>query len=155
MAGIPAGYGTVTPYLTVKGAAKAIDFYRAAFGAQEHVRMPGPDGAVMHAELRIGTSNVMLSDEFPMEGVARCPSTLGGTTVTVHLYVEDVDAAHRRAVDAGATSLFDPTDMFWGDRFAKVQDPYGHHWSIATHVRDVSPDEMRRGMAEFQSGCES
>jgi PhnB protein len=147
---IPQGYHTVTPYLTVKGAAQAIDFYKRAFGAQEVERMPGPDGtSVMHAELKIGDSIVMLSDEFPQMGT-RSPQTLGGSTVSLFLYVPDVDAAFKRAVDAGAKATMPPADMFWGDRFGKVADPFGHAWGLATHTEDLSPDEIRRrGQAEM------
>jgi PhnB protein len=145
---IPDGYRTVTPYLTLKRAAQAIEFYRRAFGAQEGERMTGPDGtSVMHAELRIGDSLVMLSDEFPQMGT-RSPETLGGTTASIFLYVPDVDAAFKRALDAGAQALMPPTDMFWGDRFAKLLDPFGHEWAMATHTEDLSPEEIRqRGAA--------
>lgn len=142
---IPQGYHTVTPSLTVKGCAEAIEFYRDAFGAEEAMRSDGPGGVVWHAEIRIGDSPVMLNDEFPDRGVTG-PSTLGGSPVTLWLYVEDVDAAYRRAVDAGAESTMEPDDMFWGDRMCAVEDPYGHKWSLATHVEDVSPEEMQRRM---------
>lgn len=147
---IPQGYHTVTPYLTVKGAAQAIEFYKRAFGAQEVERMPGPDGkSVMHAELKIGDSIVMLSDEFPQMGT-RSPQTLGGSSGYLFLYVSDVDAAFKRAVDAGAKATMPPADMFWGDRFAKVSDPFGHEWGMATHKEDLSPEEIRkRGQAEM------
>jgi PhnB protein len=147
---IPPGYHTVTPYLTVKGAAQAIEFYKRAFGAQEVERMPGPDGkSVMHAELKIGDSIVMLSDEFPQMGT-RSPQTLGGSSGYLFLYVSDVDAAFKRAVDAGAKATMPPADMFWGDRFAKVSDPFGHEWGMATHKEDLSPEEIRkRGQAEM------
>jgi PhnB protein len=147
---IPQGYHTVTPYLTVKGAAQAIEFYKRAFGAQEVERMPGPDGkSVMHAELKLGDSIVMLSDEFPQAGT-RSPQTLGGSTGYLFLYVPDVDAAFKRAVDAGAKGAMPPSDMFWGDRFAKVSDPFGHEWGLATHKEDLSPEEIRkRGQAEM------
>jgi PhnB protein len=147
---IPAGYHTVTPYLTVKGGGQAIDFYTRAFGAQELERMPGPDGkTVMHATLKIGDSMVMLSDESP-QASTRSPQTLGGSTVHLFLYVPDVDAAFKRAVDAGAKTTMPPADMFWGDRFGKVTDPFGHEWGLATHKEDLSPDEIRkRGQAEM------
>jgi PhnB protein len=147
---IPQGYHSVTPYLTVKGAAPAIEFYKRAFGAQEVERMPGPDGnSVMHAELKIGDSIVMLSDEFPQAGT-RSPQTLGGSTGYLFLYVPDVDAAFKRAVDAGAKATMPPADMFWGDRFGKVSDPFGHEWGLATHKEDLSPEEIRkRGQAEM------
>jgi uncharacterized glyoxalase superfamily protein PhnB len=142
---VPAGYHTVTPYLFCRGAADAIEFYRKAFGAKETVRMPGPEGRLMHAEVRIGSSMVMLSDENPDRG-ALAPPTIGGTAVTVFLYVPNVDKTFAQAVAAGATAQMPPTDMFWGDRFAQVGDPFGHNWAIATHTEDVSPKEMGRRM---------
>jgi PhnB protein len=143
------GFHTATPYLTVKGAAQAIDFYKRAFGAHEQGRMAGPDGrTVMHAEIRIGDSVLMLCDEFPQPGSSRSPETLGGTTSAVFLYVPDVDAAFKRAVDAGAKAIMPPADMFWGDRFAKLTDPFGHQWAMATHKEDLSPEEIeKRGKA--------
>jgi len=146
---IPEGYHTLTPYLTIKGADKAIDFYKKALGAEEIFRMPMPDGkTVAHAELMIGDSHLMISEECPQPGGAVSPATAKHTTVTVHMYVNDVDAAFKRAVSAGATGVMPPVDMFWGDRFAKVADPFGHHWSIATHVKDLSPDEMAAAAKE-------
>jgi PhnB protein len=145
---VPEGYNTVTPYLAVEDAAAAIDFYRRAFGATERVRMPGPDGKVMHAELEIGDSLVMLSDPFPQASTTP-PKELGGSSASVFLYVEDTDALYRQAVDAGGTSLMEPDDMFWGDRFASLQDPFGHTWTIATHVEDVSPEELERRSQEW------
>jgi PhnB protein len=149
---IPDGYRTVTPYLTVKGAAQAIEFYKRAFGARESERMTGPDGkSVMHAEIQIGDSLVMLSDEFPQMG-SRSPQTLGGTTAAIFLYVPDVDAAFQQAVDAGAKAIMPPADMFWGDRFGKLVDPFGHHWAMATHKEDLSDEEIRkRGAAAMAS----
>jgi PhnB protein len=138
---VPEGYHTVTPYLAVDNAAEAIDFYRRAFGAKERVRMPGPGDTVMHAELEIGDSLVMLSDPFPQASTTP-PKELGGTSASVFMYVEDIDAVYRQAIDAGATSLMEPDDMFWGDRFGSVQDPFGHSWTIATHVEDLEPEEM-------------
>ncbi|HWC05498.1 MAG TPA: VOC family protein [Methylomirabilota bacterium] len=151
---IPDGYRTVTPYLTVKGAAQAIDFYKRAFGARESERMTGPDGkSVMHAEIQIGDSLVMLSDEFPQMG-SRSPQTLGGTTAAIFLYVPDVDAAFQQAVDAGAKAIMPPADMFWGDRFGKLVDPFGHEWAMATHKEDLAPEEIRkRGAAAMASMC--
>ncbi len=147
---IPEGYHAVTPYLTVRGAAQAIDFYKRAFGAQELARMPGPDGkSVMHAELKIHDSIVMLSDEFPGMSTCRAPQSLGGTTVLLFLYVRDVDAAFKRAVDAGCKVLMPLADMFWGDRFGKLEDPFGNQWGIATHKEDLSPDEIGRRAAAF------
>ncbi len=148
---IPDGYRTVTPYITVHGAAQAIDFYKRAFGAQEVERMTGPDGkSVMHAEIRIGDSVVMLSDESPQSGT-RSPQALGGTTGSIFLYVPDVDAAFKRAIDAGAKPVMPPADMFWGDRFGKLVDPFGHHWGMATHKEDLSPEEIRRRGAAFMA----
>jgi PhnB protein len=144
---IPEGYHTVTPYLAVDGAARAIDFYVRAFGAKERVRMPMPDGTIGHAELEIGDSLVMLSDPFPQSNV-RPPKELGGTSASVFMYVEDVDAVVKQAVDAGATVTMEVADQFWGDRFGTVADPFGHSWSIATHVEDLTPEEItERGKA--------
>ncbi len=145
---IPAGMHTVTPHLVCAGAAKAIDFYVEAFGAVEGGRLPGPDGRLMHAHLRIGDSAVMLVDEMPEWG-ALGPLALKGSPVTIHLYVEDADAAFARAVAAGAEATMPPADMFWGDRYAQVRDPFGHKWSIATHQRDVSPGEMQQAMQKM------
>ena len=144
---IPEGYPQVTPYLIVDGANAAIGFYTETFGATERMRMDGPDGKVGHAELEIGDSLVMLSDEFP-QGSTRSPKELGGTSAGVFMYVEDVDAVVKRAVDAGATVTMEVADQFWGDRFGSITDPFGHSWSIATHVEDVSPEEMERRMAQ-------
>lgn len=145
---IPDGYHSVTPYLTIRGAAEALDFYRRAFGAEERVRMPGPDGqGVMHAEIRIGDSIVMLGEE-SIEMGAPSPKTLGGSGSSILIYVEDVDAAFDRAVNAGGTVRVPVTDMFWGDRYGQVADPFGHIWSIATHKEDVPPEQMGRRRAE-------
>jgi uncharacterized glyoxalase superfamily protein PhnB len=147
---IPEGYHTVTPYLTVRGAANAIEFYKKAFGAQELARMPGPDGRLMHAEIKIGDSIVMLGDEFPEMGSKGGPLTLGGTATGLLLYVADVDAAFARAVDAGGKVTMPLADMFWGDRYGKLVDPFGHEWSMATHKEDISHEEMsRRAAAAF------
>jgi len=144
---IPEGFHTVTPHLTMKNAGEAIEFYRKAFGAEEVARMPGPGGSVMHAEIRIGDSPIMLNDEFPEHG-ARGPKTIGGTPVSIHLYVNDVDALFDRAVKAGAKVTMPIADMFWGDRFGKLEDPFGHQWSLATHKEDVTPEEcMERAKA--------
>jgi PhnB protein len=145
---IPEGYHTVQPYLIVKGASQALDFYKKAFGAEELVRMPGPDGSIMHAEIRIGDSVVMLSDEMP-QAQSKSPNTLGGTTSGIMLYVENVDQVYEQAVAAGATATARPTDMFWGDRFGRLVDPFGHDWALATHVEDVTPEEMERRMKEM------
>jgi PhnB protein len=138
---IPEGYHSVTPYLVVGDAVRAIDFYTRAFGAKELMRMGAPEGKIGHAELKIGDSIIMLSDE--MMG-NRSPQTLGGSPVSIFLYVEDVDSVFNQAINAGAKGEGSPADMFWGDRFAKLTDPFGHVWSIATHIEDVAPDEMQR-----------
>jgi PhnB protein len=141
---IPEGFHTVTPYLVIDGASAAIDFYGRAFGAVERVRMPGPEGKLMHAEIQIGDSIVMLSD--PMGGGAKSPKALGGTTSSLMIYTPDVDALFKRATDAGATVTMAPENQFWGDRFGKMTDPFGHEWSIATHIEDLSPEEMDKRM---------
>ena len=138
---IPEGYHTLTPFLAVDDAAEAIEFYKRAFAATERMRMLGPDDTVAHAELDIGDSVVMLADPFP-QSPTRPPKELGGTTGGVLLYVEDVDTVVQRAVDEGATVAMPVEDMFWGDRFGVVTDPFGHSWQIATHVEDVPPEEM-------------
>ena len=145
---VPPGHHTVTPHLMIRNAAKAIEFYKKAFGAVEVMRMPGPDGkGVMHAELTIGDSFLYLADEFP-GGAMGPPEKFGGTTVSIHLYVKDADALFNQAVAAGGKVEMPMTDMFWGDRFGKVIDPFGHSWSIATHVEDVPPEEMGKRAAE-------
>jgi PhnB protein len=144
---IPEGYAAVTPYLTVTGAARAIEFYAKAFGAEEVMRFPMPDGKIAHAEVRIGGSIVMLHDEAP-EWKAFSPQSIGDSPVSIMLYVEDVDAVVRRAVDAGATLTMEVADQFYGDRAGAVKDPFGHKWHIATHVEDVAPDEMQRRAAK-------
>jgi len=145
---IPQGMHSVTPHLVCAGAAKAIEFYKQAFGAEEGARLPGPDGRLMHASVKIGDSQVMLVDEMPEWG-ALGPKSLKGTPVTIHLYVEDVDALVARAVKAGAKVTMPVADQFWGDRYGKLEDPFGHHWSVATHVRDVSVEEMREAMRQM------
>ncbi|ABS25858.1 VOC family protein [Anaeromyxobacter sp. Fw109-5] len=140
---IPEGYHSITPYLIVKGAAKAIDFYVAAFGATELFRMARPDGRVGHAEIRIGDSVVMLADEHPEMG-ARSPQTIGGTPLSLLLYVPDVDAVVARAVAAGAQLTRPVADQFYGDRSGILTDPFGHSWFVSTHVEDVPPDELER-----------
>jgi PhnB protein len=147
---VPEGYHTITPYLAVDDATAAIDFYQRAFGAKERGRMAGPDDKIAHAELEIGDSIVMLADPFP-QFATRTPKELGGTSVGVFLYVDDVDAVYKQAIDAGATSTMEPDDMFWGDRFGSVTDPFGHSWQIATHVEDVSPEEMAKRSEEFMA----
>ena len=147
---VPDGYHTATPYLVVRGGAKAIDFYKKAFGAKERFRLSrGEAGGIAHAELAIGDSYLMLADESPEAG-SRSPESLGGTPASVFLYVEDVDDVFRKAVAAGAKPALTPQNMFWGDRYAKVSDPFGHQWQIATHVEDVPPDEMERRMAAIR-----
>jgi PhnB protein len=144
---IPEGYHTLTPYLTVRDAVRAIEFYKQAFGAQERGVMKGPDGKVMHAELKIGDSIIMLGDEFPEYG-ALSPQSTGGAGLGLHIYVDGVDAAFDRAVKAGARVDMPVSDQFWGDRYGKLTDPFGHKWSIATHTKDMSADEMKRSMDE-------
>ena len=151
---IPDGYHTVTPYLSVEDAAAAIEYYKSAFGAKERVRMEAPDGKIGHAELEIGDSLVMLSDPFPQASTTP-PKELGGTSAGVFLYVEDVDAVVKQAVDAGATVAMEVADQFWGDRFGSVTDPFGHLWSIATHVEDVPPAEMAERAKEAMAAMAS
>jgi PhnB protein len=154
---IPAGYHTATPYLVVSDAARAIDYYKKAFDAKEMFRMGGPEGKIGHAEIKIGDSMIMLSDE--MMG-NRSPQSLGGSPVSIFLYVEDVDSVFNGAVSAGAKADMPPQNMFWGDRFGKLTDPFGHQWAVATHVEDVTPAEMekrsREAMAQMaQSATQS
>jgi PhnB protein len=149
---IPAGYHSVTPYLTVDDATAAIEFYKDAFGATERVRMEAPDGKVGHAELEIGDSIVMLADAFP-ESTSRSPNELGGTTAGVFLYVKDVDKTVKQATQAGAAIMQDVADMFWGDRFGSVKDPFGHVWSIATHIEDVDPAEIAERAKQAMSSA--
>jgi PhnB protein len=144
---IPDGYHTLTPFLTIRDAARAIDFYKQAFGAEARDVAKGPDGKVMHAELKIGDSIIMLSDEFPDYGCLS-PQTIGGSSSGLHIYLENVDAAFDRAVKAGAKVEMPLADQFWGDRYGKLQDPFGHKWSIATHVKDMSADDMKKAMDE-------
>jgi PhnB protein len=138
---VPDGYHTVSPYLAVEDAATAIDYYKKAFGATERVRMEAPDGKIGHAELEIGDSIVMLADPVP-QASTKPPHELAGTSAGVFLYVDDVDAVVKRAVDAGASVTTEVADQFWGDRFGTVTDPFGHVWSVATHIEDVPPAEM-------------
>jgi len=139
---------TVTPHLVCAGAVDAIEFYKKAFGAVEGGRLPGPNGRLMHAMIRIEGSAVMLVDEMPEWG-ALGPKSLKGSPVTIHLYVEDVDAFTARAVAAGAKVTMPVADMFCGDRYGKLEDPFGHHWSVGTHIRDVSPEEMQQAMRKM------
>jgi PhnB protein len=144
---IPEGYHSLTPAITCKDSAKAIDFYKEAFGATEICRMLGPGGTVMHAELRIGDSVVFVSDEFP--GMSAAPKPGEISSHYIFLYTPDVDIVFNRAIAAGAQVSMPVTDMFWGDRYGKVTDPFGHSWGVATHVEDVAPDEMARRSAEW------
>lgn len=149
---IPGGYHSVTPYLTIRGASEAIEFYKNAFGAAELMRMPGPGGkTLMHAEIKIGSSIVMISDEFPDFQVFS-PSHFNGTTASLLLYVEDCDAVYQRAIAAGAKSFRPPEDMFWGDRMATIYDPFGHKWSIGTHQLDLTPGEMAEAAKAASKG---
>ena len=145
---IPEGYHTATPYLVVKGAAKALEFYKQAFGAKEILRFPGPDGKIGHAEIKIGDSHIMLADEFP-EMDARSPETIGGSPVGIMLYVEDVDSRFRQAVAAGGKVVKPLQDQFYGDRSGTLTDPFGHVWTVATHKEDVSVEEMKRRAQTF------
>ena len=152
---IPEGYHSLTPYLAVEDASKAIEFYKEAFGAEETVRMPGSDGKIAHAELQIGDSKLMLSDPMPQSSV-RPPSERGGTTASIFMYVDDADATFDQATAAGADVVMQLEDMFWGDRFGTLSDPFGHVWSIATHKEDLSEEEMaersKAAMAEMGAG---
>lgn len=148
---IPDGYHTVTPYLIVNDAAAAIEFYKKAFGAAELFRFPAPGGKIGHAEVKIGDSHIMLADEFPEMG-AQSPQTIGGSPISLMLYVEDVDAMAKRAVAAGATVTRPVKDQFYGDRSGSFTDPFGHQWHIATHKEDISPEEMKKRAAAAGSG---
>jgi PhnB protein len=145
---VPEGYHTITPNLVVQDAPKAIDFYKKAFGAEELVRMPGPDGKVIHAEIKIGDSIVMLAEEMPDMGT-RSPKAYGGSSVGFYFYVENVDALWKRAVEAGAKPIMPLMDMFWGDRTGRLEDPFGHSWSPAQHTRDLTPEEIKKGQDAF------
>jgi PhnB protein len=147
---IPKGYHTVTPSLFVVGAAKAIDFYKKALGAEEVMRFPAPDGTIMHAELRIGDSIIMLADEMPDQG-GRGPKSIGGTPVSFFVYRENVDAAWKRAVDAGSKPIVPLADQFWGDRTGCLEDPFGHQWWLAQHIQDLTPEELRKNAEAFFS----
>jgi PhnB protein len=147
---IPEGMHSLTPHLVCAGAAEAIEFYKKAFGAVEQMRVPTPDGKLMHASMKIGDSVLMLMDEMPNHR-ALGPIALKGSPVTIHLAAENVDALIERAVAAGAKLVMPAADMFWGDRYGQVDDPFGHHWSIATHIRDVSPQEMQQAVQQMGS----
>ena len=146
---IPDGMHTVTPHLVCAGAAEAIEFYKKAFDAVETSRLPGHNGKLVHGSIRIGDSPIMLADEFPDWG-SFGPKSLKGSPVTIHLYVEDVDSFVARAVDAGAKITMPVADMFWGDRYGQLEDPFGHRWSVGTHVRDVTPEEMQQAMQKMR-----
>jgi PhnB protein len=146
---IPEGYHSLSPSITCKNAAKAIDFYKKVFNASELMRMPGPNGEIMHAELKIGDSHIFLNDEYP--GIAVAPSGSGPTSVQIFLYTEDVDSVYNRAIQEGARSTMPLANQFWGDRYGKFVDPFGHHWGVATHVEDVAPEDMQRRMNEAMS----
>jgi PhnB protein len=148
---VPAGHRSLAPYLCVRDAARAIGFYTRAFGAKELFRMPGPDGRISHAEIQIGDSVLMLADEKPEQG-ARSPEAYGGTPASVFLYVPDVDGVFAKAKAAGAKIEAPPADMFWGDRYGRLRDPYGHEWSVATHLENVSPEEMSARMTASARG---
>lgn len=148
----PAGYNTVTAYLIVKDASRALDFYRGAFGAEELLRLPGPNGeGVLHSELRIGSSVVMIADESVGSTSARAPESLGATSVTLHLYVDDVNTLFHQAIAAGCKVAMPLYDAFWGDRYGKVTDPFGHEWSMSTRVRNLSNEELSRAADEYMN----
>jgi len=147
---IPKGYNSVTPYLVIRGAAKAIDYYKKVFGATETVRMPGPDGTIGHAELTIGDSHIMLADESPSMGTGHAsPDTVGGSPVSLYVYLPDVDEVVKRATADGAKLLKPVQDQFYGDRSGFIQDPFGHLWGIATHIEDVTPEVMQERMKKM------
>ena len=158
---IPEGFRTVTPHMVIKGCAEAIEFYKKAFDAKECMRMPGPGGSVMHAELDIGDTRIMMADEFPQgPGGPLAPPSLNGTSVILHLFVDDAEAWWKRAVDAGAEGVMPVMEMFWGDKYGQVQDPYGHRWGLATHLKDMTPEEIAAAGEAFMAqmaeggGCE-
>jgi PhnB protein len=147
---IPAGHHSVTPSIMVAGAAKAIEFYKKALGAQELSRFPGPDGSIMHAEIRIGDSPIMLGDEMPEQG-AKGPKAYGGTPVSFFLYQDNVDTAWKRAIDAGGKQIMPLADQFWGDRAGCFEDPFGHRWWLAQRIQDLSPEELKQAADQFFS----
>lgn len=151
----PAQAQTVTPYLIIKDCAKAMDFYKKAFGAEEVARLCSPDGKIMHGFLKFGDSNVYFCDEMDDTKCGASPSTLGNCHATMHIFVEDVDAAFKKAVDAGCTPFMPPMDMFWGDRYTRVTDPFGQGWSLATHKQDLTPEEMQKAGNEFFKNMEA
>ena len=143
---IPDGFTTVTPSLVMKDCKKAIDFYKKALGAQELMRMPGPDGKMMHAEIKVGNSHVMMNDEIMG---SKSAETLGASPVTFYLYVEDADSSFKKAIAAGCKEIMPVADMFWGDRMGAVSDPFGYKWNFSTHIKDMTPEEMKRGQDEW------
>ncbi len=147
---IPKGHHSVTPSIMVAGAARAIDFYKKALGAEELSRFPGPDGSIMHAEIRIGDSPIMLGDEMPEQG-AKGPKAYGGTPVSLFVYLDNVDAAWKRAIDAGGKQIMPLADQFWGDRAGCFEDPFGHRWWLAQHIKDMTPEELRQAADQFFS----
>ena len=149
---IPDGFHTTTPSIVVNNSKEAIEFYKKAFDAKEIYQMPTPDGKTMHAMIQIGDSFVMMSDEFPQMG-ARSPTTIGGTATTIHLYVEDADKTYNQAIEAGAKPTMPIMDAFWGDRYGSVIDPYGHSWAVATHKKDMTPEEMQKAAQEFMANA--
>jgi len=140
---VPKGFHTITPHLNVRDATQALNFYKRAFGAVETVRMPGPGGKILHAAIRIGDSHLFLADEMPEWG-SRSPQTIGGTATAICLYVDDADAVFNQAVSAGAKVVMPLADQFWGDRYGKLADPFGHEWAVATHLEDLTPEEMKK-----------
>jgi PhnB protein len=146
---IPEGFHSVTPSLVVRGAAQAIDFYKKALGAEELVRMPGADGTIMHAELKIGDSIIFISDEAPGRGVTKSPQTLGGCTGALNIYVANVDQVFKQAIAAGGKEAMPVADQFWGDRYGTFVDPFGHSWGVATHKEDLTAQEMQKRMQDF------
>jgi PhnB protein len=147
---IPEGFHTVTPSLVVRDAAKAIDFYKKVFNAQERMRLPGPEGKILHAEIKIGDSIIFITDEFPGANT-KSPQTLGGCTGTVNIYVEDVDKIYQQAIAAGGKQTMEVADQFWGDRYGSFMDPFGHVWGVATHKEDLSAEQMKKRMDEFMA----
>lgn len=150
--GIPEGFHTLTPHLVVRGAADALEFYKKAFGAEEIHRMPGPDGKLMHAELKIGNSMLMLADEFPEWG-SKGPETIGGSPVVLSLYVEDCDTVYNQAVEAGATVRMPLADQFWGDRYGQLTDPFGHIWGVCTNIKQLTPEEINEAAKAAMGGA--
>jgi PhnB protein len=152
---IPEGYHTVTPFLSLKGAEKAIQFYKKAFGAKEIEKHHGPDGKIMHAAIKIGDSIILLADEFPDSKCGMCsPESLNATTVVLHIYVEDVDALFDQSIKAGSKVIMPVMDTFWGDRYGQLQDPFGHRWSIATHKKDLTTEQVNQAAEEWMKNCD-